>query len=135
MARRRARPSIRMRLWPWAPPSSVSSQSGLGQGEIFSKAVNPVEAVAMGAAIWGKLTIRIRARRSLPVNNPDQGKGRSLPVHNPDQGKGRSLARRRARPSVRTRLWPWALPSRVVSKSGLRQGNVRQDAQQDRQSG
>ncbi len=46
----------------------LSSQFGLGQGEIFgktpSKAVNPDEAVAMGAAIQGKFTIRIRTRRS-----------------------------------------------------------------------
>jgi hypothetical protein len=37
-----------------------------------SKAVNPDEAVApMGAAIQGKFKIRIRARRSSAVHNPD----------------------------------------------------------------
>jgi hypothetical protein len=57
-------------------------------GKTPSKAVNPDEAVAMGAAIQGKFPIRIRAI-------------------------GRSSARRRARPSIRTRRWPWGPPSRV----------------------
>ncbi len=112
LERCQARPSIRTRLWPWAPPSRLSlqsgsgqveifgsSQSGLGQNKIFgmtpSKEVNPDEAVAMGAAIQGKFTIRIRARRSRP-----------------------------ARPSIRTRLWPWAPQSRVRSQSGLGQGEI-----------
>jgi hypothetical protein len=56
-------------------------------GKTPSKAVNPDEAVAMGAAIQGKFKIRIRARRS--------------------------SARRRARPSIRTRQWPWAPLFRV----------------------
>jgi molecular chaperone DnaK len=40
-------------------------------GKTPSKAVNPDEAVAMGAAIQGKFTIRIRARRSSAVHSPD----------------------------------------------------------------
>ncbi len=95
MARRPARLSIWTRLWPWAPPSNVSSQSGLGQGDLWQDAQQSCQsrrAVAMGAAIQGEFTIRIRARRSS------------------------------ARLSIRMRRWPWAPPSRVSSQSGSGQG-------------
>jgi hypothetical protein len=59
-------------------------------GKTPSKAVNPDEAVAMGAAIQGKFKIRIRARGVL----------RQLTVRIRTR---RSLARRRARPSIRMR--------------------------------